>query len=192
MTQNKNLDYHRRQEKLEEYKLLPLAVFALVVMGFGFYLGTSEAIEIGEVKIHGFAKLIWALTVEMFYGFGILIGVGSLVFLIWLGMIAKEGGFGLHPWRPIAISGVLLLICFTLFLAGKSLENYVLANVSEINESFDIEEYKSYSTLAWFLWFLIAQFFAMFIAGTFFSLLRAPFNVKEHLDFLREAQENEK
>lgn len=141
-----------------DYIWVPIRILAWVFIGIGVYLWNKESIEIGAVKLYGLAKYVWALSIEVTYCLGFL----SLLLLICIGLLVKEAKFRFHPWKPVAISIVLLIICLVLFWAGMTLESYVLASVREINVLFDIEENKSYRFVTSALWFIVAYWFALF------------------------------
>ena len=181
----------RQQEEQDEYRLIPLAIFFLIAMTAAFYLASQEHIEVKGVLLFGPAKYLWALTVELFYGLGILVGTASLVLLFWLSAMAKHGKFVLHPWRPIIMSSILLLVCLGFWVLAQHLEHLILGNVLSINKALEFE--RELPDIVQILlscgWAMVAAMLANILAAHVLMLLYAPFDAKETIKLMREEYE---
>ena len=166
-------------------------LFLMAFIGVWIYIESTDIITIGGISLKGTAKYLWALDAELFTGLAVIFGTGSLVYLLWLSAVARHAGFTLHPWRPIVISTVLLLICFTLFTLFGYFQTLILDNAQQINEYF--KHIANHSDLLHFigdkLWSYMTGFMAFNFGFILFYMVRAPFNAEEHVELLKECLE---
>ncbi|MFL0798704.1 MAG: hypothetical protein K6L73_14575 [Cellvibrionaceae bacterium] len=179
-----DLEYYRRKEKLEQLKMLPLALFGFAAMAAAYYLNFADTVVIGDVSLWGISKYVWATAIVIFYCLGILFVVSSFSFIFLVAGVAKKLKENPHPWGPILYSARKLIIAFCLFLIAYFIESQILLHVREINKFFmPISEYSD--TLNFFsqvIWLVIIINVAAIIAGVVYWHIRAPFNIEELIE----------
>ncbi len=168
----------RRKERLDQLKLIPLAliIFAMIIGIYVVFL--SDEIVFDGVAIWGASKSIWFLCVLVLVGLSVVSFVFSLSFLIFLGRAAKYMNKRAHPWKPVVFSGKLLVLGYSFLALGAYLEFSVRDNINYINNWYEYwvgEGFLHYILgIAWLIG--VVQISALLLSFIVQGLL-LPFNV---------------
>ena len=193
MTDRKDHEYYRRQERLDVYRRLPLVVLIFSFTAWMYYISSVDSLVVHDIKLLGPAKFLWALVVELFAGLALLFGVSSLSFLFWVGAAAKGGDYHPHPWMPLIISGVFLTISFGFCLLAYYLEYAVVENVYNINTAlrfYDRQVQRVFEIVGGLLWMLVSIVIGVGISSLLFEVLRAPLHAREVVQELKNSADD--
>ena len=182
-----HIDEARKKEARKQLLLLPVAVLLLLVVAGVYVVMLSEELTFNDVTYYGYAKAIWFFNLTLTGGLALVVTVSSFTVLILIGLLARNLGAQMHPWRPIAISTSLLVVAFALLYMARWLNQLISANVDNIDRWF-IRQFGEQSVIAT-IFDLLAIMASAFILAIIFGLLAQvvslPFHAKSIAEKIR-------
>ena len=177
----------RRREARQDLLMLPYAALLLLLFAGIYVFLISDTVEFLGVAYYGFAKGIWFLNLAFIGGVALIFIVLSLSALIMFGLIARNLSIRMHPWKPMVVSTLLLILGFVFLLIALYVNNLLSLNVISINQWLD-----SFMLDGWvigLLWLFVAPLLMM-LTGFMFGLVSLaaslPFHAKELAKQLRD------
>ncbi|WIO74564.1 hypothetical protein QP938_01305 [Porticoccaceae bacterium LTM1] len=171
-----SIDEARKKEAREGLMMLPVALLFLIALAGVYLVLLSEEVEFFGVIYWGFAKDLWFFSLILIGGLGVFFLVLSVSFLIFVALVAKELSAKQHPWKPLIISSLLLIMGFWILKAAVYFNSYLSGNVRNINMFF--ESYsggmEAFIDIAGIILLLVSLFLSSFIYSLILLAVKLP------------------
>lgn len=177
----------RKKEIRDQWKMLPLACIAFILLVGLYVLLLQDAVYIKGDPLWGATKGIWFIAVIVLGGLTIAFVCLSLSVLLYIGMLAKNLNARPHPWRPILLSTAILILGYGALSSAMYAELSIRENSMAINDWY---EYRiGEGALHWLvsgIWFYTVIFLVSLFIGLIIGCMQLPFDAKKHANTIKE------